>query len=226
MKKFEVTPSSITLILANLIPLFGVLFLGWEPLSIFVIYVLESVIAGVFHVVKMLSVYFGNRKVALRKQPGDTGVAGFGLIPFFIVHYFFFIFIQCTLFFAFAGIGKDTFSPFRLIENFKPYIYSETGWAVGGILLSYAVSYAMDFMLNGEFARVSLSQLFFRPYKRIFVQQFVVLAGGFIFILFSLFLPKAGLLLFATMFTVIKIWFDFYLEKKVQEATGGNLKFD
>ncbi len=225
MKNRDIRASSVALVIANLIPLVGVLFLGWEPLTVFVIYVLESVIAGIFNVIKMLSVYFGNKEVALLKQPGDSGVAGLGLIPFFIVHYFFFVFIQCVLFFAFANIGADSFSPLRLIQNFKPYVYSDSGWAAGGIVLSYAINYALNFMLNGKFARTSLSQLFFRPYKRIFIQQFVVLFGGFVFILSSAVLPKAGLLVFVTIFTTIKIWFDLYFEEKVK-GVGGNIKFD
>lgn len=226
MKGIPINAPTIALILANLIPLVGVLLFGWEPLTVFVLYLLESVIAGVFNVLKMLSVYFlGNKTVALQKQPGDSGVSGFLLIPFFMAHYFFFIFVQCTLFFAFANIGSTAFNPVRLIENFKPYVMGDSGFAAGGIALSYTISYALDFMLNGEFTRTSLSQLMFRPYKRIIVQQFVVIAGGFIFILFSVFLPRAGLLLFITAFTLIKIWFDLLLEKKMNE-TGGNFRFD
>lgn len=225
MKKTGLSSSDIALILANLVPLVGVIFLDWEPLAVFVIYILESVIAGIFNVIKMLTVYVSNREVALRKQPGDSGISGFALIPFFMFHYFFFVFVQCILFFAYSGIGKDTFGPLRLIENFKPYVYGESGWAVGGIALSYAVSYSMDFMLNGEFRNTSISQLFFRPYKRIFVQQFVVLLGGWIFILFSSFLPKTGLVIFVALFTAIKIWFDLYFEKKVREA-GADMRFE
>ncbi len=226
MKNSNTRTTTFAFIIANLIPLAGVLFLGWEPLTVFVIYILESVIAGIFNVIKMLSAYLlGGREVALRKQPGDSGVAGLALVPFFILHYFFFVFIQCVLFFAYSNIGTDTFSPLRLIENFKPFVCSDSGWAVGGIVLSYTTSYAMDFMLNGEFTRTSLSQLFFRPYKRIFVQQFVVLLGGFVFVLSSAVLPKAGLLLFVTVFTAIKMWFDLYFEKKVK-GMGGTFKFD
>ena len=43
----------VALIVANLIPLFGVLFLGWSVWNILVIYWLENGIAGVINVLKM-----------------------------------------------------------------------------------------------------------------------------------------------------------------------------
>lgn len=226
MKNLRRHSSTITLIAANLVPLVGVLFFGWEPLFIFIIYLLESIIMGFFNVVKMVTVYVSNREVAVRKVPGQTGVSGWGLIPFFIVHYFFFIFVQCGLFFGFAGIASDKFSdPFRVVHNLMQFINPETGIALGGILLSHAVSYAMDFMLTGEFATTSLAQLMFRPYKRIFVQQFVVLLGGFAFMMLGLFLPKAGLFAFVVLFSAVKIFFDLKFQKLVDQ-TGYTYKFD
>ena len=43
----------VALIVANLIPLVGVLFLGWSVWNILVIYWLENGIVGVFNVLKM-----------------------------------------------------------------------------------------------------------------------------------------------------------------------------
>ncbi len=43
----------VALIVANAIPLFGVVFLGWNVWTILVIYWLENGIVGVFNVLKM-----------------------------------------------------------------------------------------------------------------------------------------------------------------------------
>ena len=80
------------LLVANAIPLIGVLFLGWNVWTILTIYWLENGVVGVFNVLKM----------ARAEGPLLGGVAagsltGYGLpiegsakvvlIPFFIVHY-------------------------------------------------------------------------------------------------------------------------------------------
>ena len=44
----------VALIVANAIPLFGVLFLGWNVWNILIMYWLENGIVGVFNVLKML----------------------------------------------------------------------------------------------------------------------------------------------------------------------------
>ena len=44
----------VALIVANAIPLFGVLFLGWNVWTILIVYWLENGIVGVFNVLKML----------------------------------------------------------------------------------------------------------------------------------------------------------------------------
>ncbi|MFA6549262.1 MAG: DUF6498-containing protein, partial [Candidatus Margulisiibacteriota bacterium] len=46
--------SSLALIIANAVPIFGVIFLGWETIDILFIYWFESLIIGIFNVLKML----------------------------------------------------------------------------------------------------------------------------------------------------------------------------
>jgi hypothetical protein len=103
------------LVVANAIPLFGVLFLGWNVWTILTIYWLENGVVGFFNVLKM-SKAAGTDPVG----PGVTAtvngrpVAGSAkavLIPFFIVHYGIFwlvhgIFILALpMFQAFGGSG-------------------------------------------------------------------------------------------------------------------------
>jgi Family of unknown function (DUF6498) len=42
------------LVIANLIPVYGVWFLGWHPTEAFIVYATETMIAGVFTVLKLL----------------------------------------------------------------------------------------------------------------------------------------------------------------------------
>jgi len=52
---FKLTSSAIFLILANVVPIFGVLYWGWDATAILVLYWLESVIMGLLNVPKILA---------------------------------------------------------------------------------------------------------------------------------------------------------------------------
>src|SRR2546421_13103983 len=61
----SVTPSLVTLLVANALPLVGVLFLGWTVFPLVLLYWLENVVVGGFNVAKLL--------LAQPRQPVCTG---------------------------------------------------------------------------------------------------------------------------------------------------------
>ena len=48
------TPSVLVLLLANLVPLAGVVFFGWSVFPVMLLFWLENVVVGVFHVLKLV----------------------------------------------------------------------------------------------------------------------------------------------------------------------------
>ena len=180
----RLSPSNITLILANLVPLIGVLFLGWDGKAVFVIYILETVIIGVLNVLKMISVAVLNGTGKEKVTPGEN-IIGWGLIPFFIFHYYFFIFVQSVLYFAFSSIWQPAGGPepVNVFANFAPYLKGETRLALISLTIANVMYVIENFILSGQYKEAALGQLMFQPYKRIFLQQFVVIFGGFIFML-------------------------------------------
>lgn len=56
MKKFKLTESVIMLIGANLIPVIGVVWWGWNTTDIVMLYWAENGIIGIFNILKMLTV--------------------------------------------------------------------------------------------------------------------------------------------------------------------------
>jgi hypothetical protein len=54
MIKRKISGSDLLLILANLIPVFGVWFLGWSPTEAFIVYAMETMIVGILTILKML----------------------------------------------------------------------------------------------------------------------------------------------------------------------------
>src|SRR5690606_9574045 len=73
---------------------------------------------------------------------------------------------------------------------------------LGIFALYYTIDFLFDFIGTGKYQNEEMSDLMFRPYGRIFVQQFVVILGGF-FLLF-----KANSL-FIILFIGIKIFFEY-----------------
>ena len=53
MFKRTLTQPDIFLIAANLLPVIGVWFFGWNPKEVFIVYCLETIIIGLFNLVKM-----------------------------------------------------------------------------------------------------------------------------------------------------------------------------
>jgi hypothetical protein len=51
---FKITPSIIFLSIANLFPIYGVLFLGWEVFIILFLFWMENLIIGFFNILRML----------------------------------------------------------------------------------------------------------------------------------------------------------------------------
>lgn len=223
MKNF-LKPSNLFLVLANIVPLLGVLFLGWDGKGIFVIYILETVLIGILNVLKMLVVYILNgTRNEPPPSPGDN-VGGFFIIPFFIFHYYFFIFVQTVLFFAFSSIWDHSIKePFMVISNFVPYLSGETKYALLSLLAANLTYFIDGFVLSGKYKTETLSGLMFQPYKRIFVQQFVVIFGGFIFMMSN---SAAAV---AALFIVLKTLADYLSANysnnpKIQNWIKDNLK--
>jgi hypothetical protein len=199
--------SNTMLILANLVPLVGVLFFGWDGKSIIVIYILETVMIGIINALKMLTVYFINgTKNEPKESPKTQNITGLGIVPFFLFHYNFFIFVQSVLFFAFSSMwepmGKGI-EPFNIIGNFALYINQETAWALGSLLMANLTYFLNDFVLNDKYKKASMVGLMFAPYKRIFLQQFLVILGGFVFML------TGGIAAVMALFVVLKTIADY-----------------
>jgi hypothetical protein len=163
----------VALIVANLIPLIGVLFFGWSVWNILIVYWLENGIVGAFNVLKMATAQgtgqleettWGNRPVAETRKSM--------LISFFIVHY--------GLFWVVHGIFVLTL-PFLFTGDPG----SESGVDPATILfaaivlgLSHAASYWWNYLHGGEYLRLSAAQLMFAPYGRLLALHMTIILGA------------------------------------------------
>ncbi len=168
----------IPILLANCIPLIGVFVLGWQSISVFGLYILETVIIGLFHALKMGILSMGRSLQPSVDNPSNTIGNNPGcIIPFFLFHFMFFVFVQTVLVFNSKNIGtNDFFGGFSyLLGLFK----GETGLALGTFALISLTTMINDLLHSKEiYAKRTLERVMMEPYPRIFVQQFVVIFGG------------------------------------------------
>jgi hypothetical protein len=182
------------LLAANALPLFGVLFLGWNVWTILTIYWLENGVVGVFNVLKMARAEgtdpVGSGVVATVNGRPIAGSGKAVLIPFFIVHYGLFwlvhgIFIlTLPMFVAFGGSGLFDGGGF-----FGGGVPSEGGAGIAsdpgaialvliGLFISHGVSYRLNYIGRGEYLRTSVVRQMAAPYGRLVVLHVTIILGG------------------------------------------------
>jgi hypothetical protein len=187
-------PSVIALLLANLVPVFGVLVLGWEVFPLMFLFWSENVIVGVFNVLKMLT--------ASPDSP-LTWAGKLFIIPFFCVHYGMFTFVHGIFVVGLFGGQFRQGAPFPSGEMFWRIVQeNHLGWAILGLTVSRAISFATNYLGSGEYRRASLQQLMQQPYGRIVVLHVTILGGAFL--MAALHSPVVGLL----VLVVLKIALD------------------
>ncbi len=196
------------LLLANVFPLFGVLFLGYTILNVFLIYWLESAIVGFFSILKVL----------LSKTDTKNGI-GFSLslrakklgsIFFFIIHFGIFMMVHLLFILAFFSTQQYPIhlsSPFALpFSLLRPVFLSAQQIWIAVLLLfcSHGYSFYTNYYAGREAARFTTKSLMVQPYRRVIVMHLSLLFGGFFYI--SSGQPFAILLLLI----VVKISFDIF----------------
>ena len=176
----------VALLVANAIPLFGVLFLGWDAFYIVLLYWTENIVIGFYNVLKMVFAAVPHPVAHLGKL---------FLIPFFIVHYGGFTAIHG--FFVLAMFHKDGQGPpmggmnwpcflvfVQMLLNVIRYMYSvippQVRLAVLALFISHGVSFVQNYLLKGEYTTAKPDKLMGGPYGRVVVMHIAILAGGFL----------------------------------------------
>lgn len=206
--KRRLTYTDIFLILVNAVPVIGVWFDDWGAADVFIVYCLESVIAGLYNVLMMLLTTWVKKKDVWTNGGSETIVSGYGFIIFFIIHYGFFIWIQMGLFLGISGYKNHAFSPedvFSFFIHLRQNIPVQVQWLLLLFIASNGLLVIKNFVLTGAYKTASLGTLMFAPYARIFVQQFCVIIGGF-------FLQFGAGKIFILVFFLVKAFFETILD--------------
>ena len=181
----------VALVVANAIPLVGVLFLGWSVWNILTIYWLENGVVGVYNVLKMAraegaTAGIGGMDVTLNGRP-MRDVSRIAMIPFFIVHYGIFWFVH-GVFVLTLPFFTALVRPIELVPPFEggppvavPAIGIDIGtilFAVVALAISHGLSYWWNFLRGGEYRRVSVGRQMFAPYGRLVVLHLTIIFGA------------------------------------------------
>jgi len=181
--------SSLALILANVVPLLGVLFFGWGVFPIVMTYWFENLIIGLFNVLKILLYeandnetpeapeFENNPKLGIYKCERFSAGRIF-LSIFFTIHYGSFCLVHGVFLIMLFGTanqeGKDG-AP--VLEN--GLSIAGLLLCVGALFLSHLFSFYRNFLHGGENHPTKPQTLLFAPYARITVLHLTIIFGAF-----------------------------------------------
>ncbi len=161
-------------------------------------YFFETIIIGIVHVMKLFLVIKHGKK----DKPDPNNFSGYGMILFFIFHYGMFVGIQLIFAFSFfEGSIEGIKNGFELFHNIGVVLESDGMLLMLGSLLITNLGYFYaNFWVTFKYKDYAPSEIFFSPYVRIFIQQFVVIFSGFFIVFLHAGLVAAVLLLVFRLF--------------------------
>ncbi len=209
--------ANLALILANLLPIVGVLFFKWNPFLVLILYWFESAVIGFFNVLRLVS-SGAVRADGLFSFWGLLG--GTFLSAFFVFHYGMFLFVH-LIFLLVGGSLTDSLKlpmgdPFEMVGTFfasqttlgQTILQDPTAFflsplfAGGMIILATAIHFYSDFVRSKAYRVLSPQKVMMDPYPRIIVMHLAIMFGFLATVLLKL--PAAIM----AVFVVVKIATD------------------
>lgn len=164
------------LVAVNLVPLFGVLFLGWDVGLILISYWLENGIIGLLNIPKIL--------LAGR----DNSVAASVIAGFFALHYGGFWIGHGVFVFILAGLAQRGLFGFFGGSGFGAFAFDPIGNVIRDpailllallLLISHVVSFFTNYLGRREYLNTTPYRQMFQPYSRLVVLHVTILFGAF-----------------------------------------------
>ena len=198
--------SAVTLLIANAIPLFGVLFFGWSLLTILVVYWVENGIVGFWNVPRLLLAQgslidretvdrrlaaqdalppaatperqYARDQLAAMVRLGRTGVPGFGRVGMAA-----FFLVHYGIFWFVHGIFvfalPEFGSAFLGSVAFGEVLWGSAALAAVALFISHGASFFLNYVWGGEYRTTSPATQLFSVYGRVVVLHLTILVGAF-----------------------------------------------
>lgn len=168
--------STLSIVAANLAPLFGAFFLGWSAFSLLLLYWAEIGVLGIVNLARILC----TRAPHVR----HWGVRLFFLVSFALLYSLWWV--------ALGGALYVLMAPDILLENMLavPQILAEIRrhdieWGIAALGVGHAVSFLTTDVRDGAMHRLRRNELLWRPYMRIYVFIFALIYGWGLFLQFG-----------------------------------------
>jgi len=187
------SPSGLALIAANLVPLAGVLFFGWDLASVIVLFWAESAVIGFYTALKIAVV---------------GKFAALAMVPFFIGHFGGFMAGHFLLIYELFVRGAFARGPAPPAGEALAAIFGPLRLSLAALFISHGVSFVDNFLRRREYAGTTMKALMIAPYNRILVMQLALIFGGWIILLLKSPVPALALLI------VFKTALDFSAHRK------------
>jgi hypothetical protein len=185
----ETATSALALLAANLIPLVGVLLLGWDLGQVMVLFWAENAVIGFYNLLKIAVV-----------AKWATVFVG----PFFVGHYG--GFMVAHLFFIYymfvRGIGAS--GPEASAGTALANVFFPLWPALLALFLSHGLSFYTNFLKQREYVGRTTQQQMGEPYKRIVMLHLTIIFGGWGVIMFRSAVP--ALVLLVTLKIGMDLW--------------------
>ena len=210
----------VALVVANLVPLIGVLFLDWSVWTILIVYWIENGIVGGFNVLKILRAQgtddSGAAAWTVNGRPA-AGMAKTGMVPFFVMHYGIFWFVHGVFVLTlplFMGASSDA----EAIDPGADPVAIVV--AVVALFISHGLSYLFNFIGNGEYKRVSPAAQMFAPYGRLVILHITIIFGAIAISMTGA--PEAAIVILV----LLKIGLDLALHLREHRGLAGPVGAD
>ena len=196
-------PGAIALLVAaNLVPLAGVAFWGWQVQQVVFVYWMENLVIGGFNVLRILAIEAKPEDEAPGKYPVASKLF---LAAFFTLHYGGFclghgLFLAVFFGKTSGGGAFETVGGMLARMLHEPVVVA----ALVALLVSHGWSYFRNYLGRGEYQRVDASAMMSAPYKRIVVTHIFIILGGF------LLASVRNQLLPMSLFVLMKVFSDLY----------------
>ncbi len=177
-------PTAIPVIVANSMPIVGVLAFGWDLRSIMFVYWLETAVVVFYSVLKVVAV---GGPFTLLWMPAHLAVFG--------------VFMSFHLMMI-LGLGPPEggghFPPDVVRELFR------RTWSAGiGLVVSHGISFVVNFLGHGEYRRTTVNAQITAPWKRLLIMHATTFVGAWSVMLFDA--PVGALVMLAVLKIVVDL---------------------
>lgn len=179
--------STLTLVIANSVPVFGVVYFGWSVFHLLLLYWMETIVIGFYTILRQFRI---------------SSFQALGPIVMFIMHFGFFLFLH-FLFLTFV-YGQD-YRPHTIIPPVSVVapIFLALRISIISLFLNHGIAFVKEVVGDYVDQKIDPFWMMMRPYGRIILLQVTLILGSFLIAHFQQ--PVLGLVLLISLKTLVEI---------------------